>query len=127
MGLVGDLVFSVPLGIIYTIFFQKLGDVIFPNLSYTDKYQKYLIFLLVAGLVGIILAQTIFTYNKTFKNQIIKHGLIIGGIILLLYPTLTYWNKMTDETKLLVIGIIFGCLLWYCYYNNKSDKSKKKI
>ena len=126
MGLLWDLVFSIPLGIIYTIFFQKLGDIMFCNLPYNDKYQKYLTFLFLAGVIGIVLAQTIFTYNKTFKNQIIKHGLIIGGIILILYPTLTYWDKMTDETKLLVIGIALGGLLWYSYKHVNTPAITKK-
>ena len=120
MGLLWDLLFSVPLGIIYAIFFQKLGDIMFSNLSHNDKYQKYSMFLIFTGVIGIMLSQIVFNYYNIQKNKIIKHGLIIGSIILILYPTLVFWDKMTDEMKLFVIGIALGSLIWYCY-NNKSS------
>lgn len=125
MGLAG-LIYSIPLGIIYSVFIQKFSDVMFANLPYNDKYQKSSIFLFLAGIIGIVLAQTIFTYNRTFKNEIIKEGLVIGGIILILYPTLTYWDKMTNETKLIVIGIAFGALLWYSYRTNKHEEHSQR-
>ena len=125
MGFITDLIFSVPLGIIYTLFIQKLSDVLFTSLPYNDKYQKSLILLFIGGIVGIILAQTVFTYNATYKNNIIKQGLIIGGIILILYSTLTHWDKMINETKLLIIGISLAMLFWYCYRTNNEVKLKK--
>ena len=126
MGWLTDLVFSVPFGIIYVIFIQKFADVIFCDDTYNDRYQKSLMLLFLAGVTAIILAQTIFTYNKTLQNEIIKHGFIIGGIILILYPIIIYWDKMTNETKLIVIAVIFGGLVWYFYQYGKSDKNKNK-
>ena len=114
---VTNFIFSVPIGIIYSIFANKLADVLFANAPTNEKYQKSIVLLLFAAVIGIVLAETIFTYNKTLQNTIVKQGLIIGAIILLIYPTLAYWNKMTNETKLIDIGIILGVLLWYCYRN----------
>lgn len=111
--ILSNLIYSIPLGIIYSIFIQKFGEMVFTN-------QKYLLFLFLAGVIGIILAQTIFTSNRALKNEIIKQGLIVGGIILILYSILTYWDKMTNETKLIILGIILGFSLWYSYHINKS-------
>lgn len=129
MGL-NDLIYSIPLGVIYSLFVQKLCDVIFGDYRYNEKNQKYIMLLFISGVVGIILAKTIFTSNKKFQNKIIKDGLIIGGIILILYTVLSYWDKMTNETKLLIIGVVLGGLFWYCYNTNTKEdliKTNKNI
>lgn len=110
-----DLIYSVPLGITYNFLIQKFADILFADLSVNDRFQKTQVLLIVSGVLGIVLAQTIFTYNKRFKNSIVKKGLIIGGIILILYPGFTSWNKINNETKFLLVGVIFGGLLWYSY------------
>jgi hypothetical protein len=115
MGLVADLLLSVPLAIIYCVFILKLTDVMYSDLPYNDRWQKSLVTLFIAGVVGIVIARTIFSQNTRTQNKIIRDGLTIGGIILVLYPTLTYWDKMANEGKLVVIGIALGWILWYSY------------
>lgn len=125
MELITDIIFSIPIGIIYSIFIQKLSEVIFTDLPYNDKCQKSASLIFFAGIIGLVLAQTIFTYNKTFQNKIVKHGLVIGGVILILYSIINYWNKMTDEIKLIIAGIALGSLLWYSYYITRPKKVLK--
>lgn len=129
MKFVIEIIISFIFAIIYVIFIHKTADVIFTNMNSNDKYQYSLILFISVGIAGIVLAETVFTNNNILKNIIIKYGLIIGGIILLLYPTLTYWNKMTNQTKLIVAGVALAAIIWYCYkyYYNTDTETKKKL
>lgn len=109
-----EVIFALPLGLIYYVFVQKLAEVVFPGQNDKSR-QSTLAFLVVAGIVAIVVALTFFANNKTYKNATIKNGLVVGGIILLLYPTLTNWDTLANETKLLLIGALLAGLVWYVY------------
>jgi flagellar biosynthesis component FlhA len=51
--------------------------------------------------------------------------------MLLFNSMITNWEKMSSQTKLLLLGINFGLIVWFSYYkiksNNKKEKNNKKI
>ena len=110
-----DIIFAIPLGLLFYMFVEKLAEVVINYLDHDDKANKIILLLFVSGIVGIVLAKTLFMYNKTLKNKIISNSLMIGGFILVLYPTLTNWSKLSNEIKLLVIGLILFSLMIYSY------------
>jgi hypothetical protein len=130
MTLLGDAIISVPLGILYDIFCQKLSDIVFASYGPEEKYQNSLTLMFLLGILGIIIAQTLITKNG-YKYRVTRQGLVIGGIILIIYSSLINWDKMTDYTKLFVIGIAIGALLiysfWYFDVEETEPKKSKKI
>jgi hypothetical protein len=135
MILISDAIISIPLGILYYIFADKLGDVLFCSGNQNLCTQKLVIFLFFVGIIGIILTQTLFAKNNSYKSRVVKQGLIIGGIILICYSTLNNWEKLTDLTKLFIIGVAIAGIIWYCSKSDEhftlnvktSKKDKKKL
>lgn len=119
MGLVSDILISVPFGIIYTIFMQKLSDIVLVEYKGNDKLQKSLTFIFFAGLVAMIIAQTVFTESK---NRLIKQSLMVGGIICAGYISMTNWDKMTDYTKLFILGLSLGGIVWIIYQRQNAPQ-----
>src|SRR5579871_3499905 len=111
MTLFNDLFCAIPLGVIYNLFIYKLSDVLFGETETKEKTQKTLSLLFFAGITALILAQIIFTKSEKYKNKTIQHGLIIGGLILIIYSTFTNWDKMTNETKLIIMAIALVALI----------------
>ncbi|AYV78405.1 MAG: hypothetical protein Edafosvirus12_4 [Edafosvirus sp.] len=126
MGFLYDALFAIPIAIIYDVLCYKIADVSFKDLPYKDKFQNTLTFLFVAGLIAIIIGQTLFKTNSNYKNPILQKGFVLGGILLIIYTILMNWDKMTDENKLLIIVIIFGMLLWWVAGSHVIEKEGKK-
>ena len=126
MALLKDIIIAVPIGIIFNVFVQKLASLILYDIPYEEKYQKTIILLFIAGIVGILIAQTMFSKNARYKNRAMRYGLTFGSALLLIYSLITNWDKMDDSTKLVIMGIIMSGLIWYCYYGD-NEKKKKKV
>lgn len=131
MSLVKDILYSIPVSFIFVIFTHKLTEVLYQDLEYAERFQKSLITLFIIGVIGVASALTVFAETSRYKNRPIKFGLISGSIMLLIYSLITNWDKMTNVTKLLVIAMIFGIVVWFCYYmtsepNKKIIKKKNK-
>lgn len=126
MGILKDIAIAVPLGVIYNVFVHKLANISLSGMEYNEKYQKSIIILFVAGIVGIIIAQNIFARKSYYKNRPIRYGMIFGSVLLITYSLITNWDKMDDNTKLVLMGIIMMGLVWYCYYGKDDDKKKNR-
>lgn len=126
MGIIKDIAIAVPLGVIYNVFIHKLTSVILSGMEYEEKYQRSLILIFCAGIVGIIIAQIIFAKKSYYKNRPMRYGMIFGSVLLIIYSLITNWEKMNDNTKLILMGIIMMGLIWYCYYGSKDEKKNRK-
>ena len=57
------------------------------------------------------------------ENSALKIGLYFGSAILVFNALIVNWDKMDSQTKLLLLGINFGLLIWNTF--NVKDKTKK--
>lgn len=121
MSLFSDIIISIPFGVIYTIFMQKLSDIVLDEYKGNDKLQKSLTFIFFAGLIAMIIAQTIFMDPN---NRLIKQSLMVGGIICTGYISLTNWEKMTDYTKLFILGLSLGGIVWVIYQRQQNQQKR---
>lgn len=127
MGLFNDILLGAFIGIIFSVFVHKLSDVLFSGTPFKEKQQKILVMLFIVAIVAIVIAQTLFTYSKTFKNRAVRLGLTFGSVLLLFHTLFTNWNTMSNDTKLLIFGISLGGLIWYGYKSSgESDEGNKK-
>jgi H+/Cl- antiporter ClcA len=125
MSFVHDFACGITLGVIYDTFIHKIATVGFGSLPYNERYQKIMCTVFIFGILGIVLAQTLFHKNKKFKNRIVRIGLISGSLSLLFHSTINNWDKLSDNTKLIIYGLIIGGLIWYSYYYYKKQKDKE--
>ena len=117
------IIYGAPFGITYSLFIHKLTDVILGNAMTNEKYQTKILILFLSGVLALILACTIFTYNKKYRNSAIKTGFIIGAMLLILYSVFTNWDKVNDDTKLIMSGFSLVGISWYLY-NYRDDQTK---
>ena len=123
MGLLVDVSIALPIGLIYNIFFHKIGEIINNNLDYREKIQRNLILTFIGGVVAIILASSIFKDNKKYKNRAIRYGLYIGSFLLLFHTLLYNWHILANDTKLFIMTATMVILIWYSYKNNVTEDS----
>lgn len=112
---------SIPIGIMYNLSISKLGQIITKNSAYKDKIQNNLIVEIIGGIVALVLAFWVFG-NKRFENNIVKYGLIFGGVILLFYTMIVNWDAIEDGTKLFTL---IGAMIFMIIYSYKYNKKTK--
>jgi hypothetical protein len=112
--LVKDVLFALPLGIIYIFFINKILELLTADLVYEQKNKRKIAVSFITVIVGFVLAFKIFGRGK-LKNRIIKYSLIFGSTIILFNSIIYQWPQLKTDTKTLLIGIllVLGFLLSY--------------
>ena len=98
----------------------KLAEII--SLSYDADLQVSTSVMIIyfISIIGIILAYIYLndsSVNQNYKtpNFILKWGLNIGGVLMLIYTLLNYWDYMGDYAKLSLIALSICCIIYYLY------------
>jgi len=74
-----------------------------------EKHDKVVFIVsLVAGIIAII-------GGMNLKHDVINRGLLLGGVLLLLYGTIRYWSHANDILKFVLLGIALVILVWIGY------------
>ena len=126
MGALGDVIVAIPIGVLYNIFFHKIGEIINNECKYDEKIQRNLILTFIGGLIGFILAFTIFSTHKSFSNRAVKYGLYFGSLLLFFHTLVYNWNVIGDDIKLFIVTITMALLICYAY-SNKEEEEEKEI
>jgi hypothetical protein len=104
--LVKNIILSLPIGALYYIFVLKLNEVLIEQVEYDKKMNRTIAIGLVAGLSGFILALKVFGNKNLFTyNLSLLIGLILGSIGILTNSVLYNWDFLSQDTKLIIIGI----------------------
>jgi hypothetical protein len=124
MGYLLNAIMTVPIGILYNIFVTKLSEIMTTSLVYEDRIQKHLIFCFIGGLVGYVLAMTIFEKDGILENTSAKYGIAIGSSILILNSLISNWMILQNDTKLFIIGMlfVFSLVISYKFSNETYQK-----
>ena len=133
-----DYLYNIPIAVLYFLFSTKAVEVInnteklngmcdgissfiihndntIPNPKYdeclmekermeNDKDCIAFIMLMIIGIIGIV-------STGLMKNKTPSLGIGFGSVLVLLYATLSYWNRMNDLTKLLITGLTLFILI----------------
>ncbi len=114
------------IGLIYYLIICQISNNIFLENKNIYSTQNSIIFLYFGGIIGLFLGSKMFSKNNKLENSSIKFGLYFGSIMLIFNSMIANWDKMNSQTKLLLLGINFGLLVWFSYYKIKSNNKKKK-
>lgn len=128
MGYLFDVVTAVPIGILYHFVINKFAELATDDMKIDEKIQKNIVISFVAGLVGIVLAMSLFEENKALENRAVKYGIFTGSVFLMINTLIFNWVILGNDTKLFVlISLLFfvvGMSYKYKYYSNKIVKQK---
>ena len=75
----------------------------------TSKHDKIVFIIsIIAGLIGIIV-------GIILKKEIVGTGLVGGGVLLILYGTIRYWQHAHNTLKFILLGAALIILIWLGY------------
>ena len=108
------------ISILYILLVTKFAEII--SNSYEDEYDQlgtYVMIIYFISIMGIIVGYVWLNNKKDSSNKtadlITKWSLTIGGVILLIYTILYYWDYLGDYSKLLLIVLSITTIIYYLY------------
>jgi|SRR3989304_8159794 len=99
----------------YNLLVHHLGSMMYNDLLFEDKVQKTIVFLLIAGIAGLVFGFIILKPGQSYKDSVVSKGLGLGGIILIITSFLGNWENMTDQGKLLISSLLFVGLIIFSH------------
>lgn len=107
------------ISILYILMVNKLAQVL--SLSHEnpdDQVSTYVMIIYIISIMSMVIAYVYFDEKKSDKktaNWIMKCSLNIGGVLLLIYTIINYWDFLTDHSKLLVIALSIIFIIYFLY------------
>jgi len=107
---------------LYILLVTKLAEII--SIQYSSDDQEiqigtYVMIIYFISIIGIIAGYIWFdsSKNKEYQTQnwIIRWSMSIGGVIMLIYTILNYWEYLNDYCKLILIFLSITTIIYYLY------------
>lgn len=117
-----DIIFAIPIATIFNVFVYKISDIMYKDYQCKERYQKSATTLFVAGIIGIIIAQTVFNKKNKLNNRAVRFGLLGGSCLIIFYSVIKNWDLLDDVTKLIIFGILFSIIIAWSYFVLKGRK-----
>jgi hypothetical protein len=111
------------IGLIYYLIICQISHNLYLVKPTPLSTQRSILFLYFGGLIGLFLG---YNMNNKTSNSGLRIGLYFGSSLLVFNSMLINWEYMSNETKLLLLGINFGLIIWYSYYKVNLNKKKEK-
>lgn len=111
---------------LYILLITKIAEIISTqyNLdSNEDQIGMYVMIIYFVSIIGIIIGYVWFSngmdknankQNET-ANWIIRWSLSIGGVLMLIYTIINYWEYLNDYCKILLIFLSMVSIIYYLY------------
>ncbi len=114
------------IALLYNVFVHILTSRIYESAPYNEKHANSVVFLIIAGIAGIVISKVFLEYYKEYRNHVVSTGIYTGGIILILTALFSNWDTVSSEYKLALSGIAL-ILIILCSYHKSNKKTHKKI
>ncbi len=111
------------IGLIYYLIVCQISHNLYLVKATPLSTQRSILFLYFGGLIGLFLG---YNMNNKTANSGLRIGLYFGSSLLIFNSMLINWEYMSNETKLLLLGINFGLIIWYSYCKVNLNKKKGK-
>jgi uncharacterized membrane protein len=109
---------SIPIaGIIYYLV-DKVSSNFVSDYEYNEKIQKQFIITFIFGIILIFMSYMLFTQNKILHNNSIRYATLFSGIFLSFVSIIFNWNRLSENTKIILMSTAFIILVIYTYYIN---------
>lgn len=119
MGIMVDLLLAVPIGIIYNMIVHESANVFNDKFTYKNRVQRNLLMIFGGGLIGLVIAM--FCLSNSTSSVALRYGLYFGSILLLAHSVMYNWEIMQNDTRIIVMILILGVLIWYSYSSRQEN------
>ena len=66
---------------------------------------------IISGIIGII----VIIIGVILHLTSVSAGLFGGGVLTIIYGTISYWSELADWARFIILGIALGILIWLGY------------
>ena len=66
-------------------------------------------------IVSVIVGLTAIFTGIFLKKEAVSTGILSGGVLLIIYGTIRYWQHANDILKFILLGIVLAVLIWIGY------------
>ena len=102
------------ISVLYILLITKLAEII--SIQYDeDQVSIYVMIIYFISIIGIIIGYVWFNNNNDIPNWIVRWSLSIGGVLMLIYTIINYWEYLNDYCKLLLIFLSIISIIYYLY------------
>ena len=107
---------------LYILLVTKIAEII--SIQYNlesneEQIGTYVMIVYFVSIIGIIFGYIWFSNNKNSQNEtanwIIRWSLSIGGILMLIYTIVNFWEYLNDYCKILLIFLSMASIIYYLY------------
>ena len=109
-----NVLLAIPIGLLFILFVNKLIEILTHDTVAEARIKKNIIISFIIGIIGILIAWFIF-YKSKVKNLGVMLGLMLGSIYLMINSLILNWDKLSNDTKLFMIGTILVALIVISY------------
>lgn len=102
------------LTVLYILLITKLGDILTDEYEEEERIEKYVMLIYFLSVMGLVVGYMWIKENSN-GNYVVKKTLTLGGILMLMYMVISYWEYINDYSKLLLIIFTISFILYYCY------------
>ena len=107
--------FIAVLTILYILFINKISEMLSTsNLEDESKISSYVMTVYFISLMGLVIGYVWMTEQNN-GNYVLRKSLTYGGIAMLLYTILNYWEYLDDYAKLIMLALSISCIVYYAY------------
>lgn len=111
---------------LYILLVTKVAEIIstqYNSDSEEDKIGMYVWIIYFVSIIGIIIGYVWLSNDNNDKtnkknetaNWIIRWSLSIGGVLMLIYTIINYWEYLNDYCKILLIFLSMSSIIYYLY------------
>jgi len=112
--LIVDIVLSIPIAGLLILFINKLIEILTMNMPAEEKIKKNIIIAFIIGIISILIGWFVF-YKSAVKNIAVMLGLYLSAAYLTINSLLVNWNKLSNDTKLFMLGTVLVSLIVVTY------------
>ena len=108
-------IFIAILTILYILFINKIAEMLSSsNLENEEKISSYVMIVYFISIMGLVIGY-VWMIEQNNGNYVIRKSLTYGGITMLLYTIVNYWEYLDDYAKLIMLALSISCVVYYAY------------
>jgi uncharacterized membrane protein len=107
---------------LYILLITKVSEIISTQYNLDSNEEQigmYVMIIYFISIIGIIIGYVWFSDNINNQNDtanwIIRWSLSIGGVLMLIYTIINYWEYLNDYCKILLIFLSMASIIYYLY------------
>ena len=109
---------------LYILLITKISEIISIQYNFDSKEEQvgmYVMLIYFVSIIGIIIGYVLLSNNSNINkknetaNWIIRWSLSLGGVLMLIYTIINYWEFLNDYCKILLIFLSMVSIIYYLY------------